>query len=140
MKTPRLRCRWVVADEACGDNPSWREGGAGWGLWYGADVPPTTRVWAERPAPPSPPWRGRGRRPPRERLVEGAPEARTVREVAAALPAPARLRRLARDAVYKEEQGQLVVPLKRGVNAADQLVSLLGDLIPTTPQPVSSPA
>jgi SRSO17 transposase len=87
VKTPRLRCRWVVADEACGDNPSVREGGAGWGLWYGADVPPTTRVWAERPAPPSPPWRGRGRRPPRERLVEGAPEARTVREVAAALPA-----------------------------------------------------
>ena len=51
-----------------------------------------------------------------------------------------RLRRLARDAVYKEEQGQLVVPLKRGVNAADQLVSLLGDLIPPTPQPVSSPS
>jgi transcription-repair coupling factor (superfamily II helicase) len=51
-----------------------------------------------------------------------------------------RLRRLARDAVYKEEQGQLVVPLKRGVNAADQLVSLLADLIPPTPEPVSSPA
>ncbi|MEP6661857.1 MAG: transcription-repair coupling factor [Acidimicrobiales bacterium] len=51
-----------------------------------------------------------------------------------------RLRRLARDAVYKEEQGQLVVPLKRGVNAADQLVALLADLIPPTPETVSSPA
>ena len=44
-----------------------------------------------------------------------------------------RLRRLARDAVYKEEQGQLVVPLKRGVNAAYQPVALLGDLVPPTP-------
>ena len=87
VKTQRLRCRWVVADEAFGDNPSFLEGVAGLGLWYFTEVPHTTRVWAERPATHIPAWRGRGRRPQRERLVEGAPEARTVLEVAAALPA-----------------------------------------------------
>ena len=89
VTTQRLRCRWVVADEAFGDNPSFLEGVAELGLWYFAEVPHTTRVWAERPATHIPPWRGRGRRPQRERLVEGAPEARTVLEVAAALPAEA---------------------------------------------------
>ena len=33
VQTPRLRGRWVVADEACGDNPSCLEGVAGLGLW-----------------------------------------------------------------------------------------------------------
>jgi SRSO17 transposase len=88
-KSHALRARWVVADEAFGDNPGFLDGVAGLGLWYFAEVPHPTRVWAERPATPIPPWRGRGRRPQRERLVEGAPEARTVLEVAATLPAEA---------------------------------------------------
>ena len=58
---------------------------AGRGLWYCAAGPHKTRVWEARPAPHVPPWRGR--RPPRERLVMGAPAARTVLEVAAGLPA-----------------------------------------------------
>jgi len=81
-----LRCRWVVADEACGGHPGLLEGVAEVGVWSCAAVPHTTRVWEERPVTPIPPWRGRGRRPQRERVVEGAPEARTVREGAATPP------------------------------------------------------
>jgi len=40
-----------------------------------------------------------------------------------------RLRRLARNAIYKEDLGQLVVPLQRGVDPATQLVSLLAELV-----------
>ncbi len=104
VKTQRLRCRWVVADEAFGDNPSFLEGVAGLGLWYFTEVAHTTRVWAERPATHIPPWRGRGRRPQRERLVEGAPEARTVLEVAAALPAEA----WTRQTIKEGSQGPMV--------------------------------
>jgi SRSO17 transposase len=89
VQTQALRCRWVVADEACGGHPGFLDGVAGLGLWYVADVPHTTRVWDERPATHVPPWRGRGRRPQRERLVEGAPAARTVLEGAAGRPAEA---------------------------------------------------
>jgi SRSO17 transposase len=86
VKAQTLRCRWVVADEAFGCDTGFLEGVVGLGLWYFAEVPHSTRVWEARPATHVPPWRGRGRRPQRERLVEGAPEARTVREVAASLP------------------------------------------------------
>jgi transcription-repair coupling factor (superfamily II helicase) len=41
-----------------------------------------------------------------------------------------RLRRLARDAIYKEEAGQLVVPLRRGEEPATRLVALLTELVP----------
>ena len=89
VQSQALRWRWVVADEACGGNPAFLEGVAGLGLWSFAAVPHSTRVWEARPATHVPPWRGRGRRPQRERLVEGAPAARTVLEVAAGLPAEA---------------------------------------------------
>ena len=89
VQTRSLRCRWVVADEAFGCDTGFLEGVAGLGLWSVADVPHSTRVWAERPVIHVPPWHGRGRRPQRERLGVGAPEARTVVEVAAALPAAA---------------------------------------------------
>src|SRR5438132_3053235 len=85
-KSQALRCRWVVADEAFGGNPGFLDGVTGLGLWYFTEVPHTTRVWPERPATHSPPRRGRGRRPPRERLVEGAPKARTVVELGGAAP------------------------------------------------------
>jgi len=104
VKTRRLRCRWVVADEAFGGNPGFLDGVAGLGLWYFAEVPHTTRIWGERPATPVPPWRGRGRRPQRERLVEGAPEACTVGEVAAALPAEA----WTRQTIKEGSQGPMV--------------------------------
>jgi transcription-repair coupling factor (superfamily II helicase) len=44
--------------------------------------------------------------------------------------AAVRLRRLAKDAIYKEELGQLVVPLRKGVDVADALIALLGELVP----------
>ena len=94
----------MVADEAFGGNPGFLDGVAGLGLWYFAEVPHTTRVWEERPATHIPPWRGRGRRPQRERLVEGAPEARTVLEVAAALPAEA----WTRQTIKEGSQGPMV--------------------------------
>src|SRR6266704_4663728 len=81
VQSQALRWRWVVADEACGGNPAFLEGVAGLGRWYFAEVPHSTRVWEARPATHVPPWRGRGRRPQRGRLVEGAPAARTVLEV-----------------------------------------------------------
>ena len=74
------------------------------GLWYFAEVPHSTRVWEERPATHVPPWRGRGRRPQRERLVAGAPEARTVLAVAAALPAAA----WTRQTIKEGSQGPMV--------------------------------
>ncbi len=41
-----------------------------------------------------------------------------------------RLRRLARDAIYKEDAGQLVVPLRRSDDPAARLVALLTELVP----------
>ncbi len=104
VQTQALRCRWVVADEAFGGNPGFLEGVAGLGLWYCAEVPHTTRVWRERPATHIPPWRGRGRRPQRERLVEGAPEAQTVLGVAASLPLTA----WTRQTIKEGSQGPMV--------------------------------
>jgi SRSO17 transposase len=104
VQSQALRCRWVVADEAFGGNPAFLEGVAGLGLWYFAEVPHSTRVWAARPATHVPPWRGRGRRPQRERLVEGAPAARTVLEMAGALPAEA----WSRQTIKEGSQGPMV--------------------------------
>jgi transcription-repair coupling factor (superfamily II helicase) len=44
--------------------------------------------------------------------------------------AAVRLRRLAKDALYKEEQGQLVVPLRKGIDVAEALTILLRELVP----------
>jgi transcription-repair coupling factor (superfamily II helicase) len=51
-----------------------------------------------------------------------------------------RLRRLARDAIYKEDQRQLVVPIRRGTDPAPFLVGFLRELIPPVADPVASPA
>ena len=104
VKPQCLRCRWVVADEAFGCDTGFLDGVVGLGLWYFAEVSHTTRVWQERPATHVPPWRGHGRRPQRERLVEGAPEARTVLEVAATLPAEG----WARQTIKEGSQGPMV--------------------------------
>ena len=46
-----------------------------------------------------------------------------------------RLRRLSRDALYKQEQQQLVVPIRRGVDAAVFLSGFLRELVPGAPVP-----
>jgi len=104
VQSQALRCRWVVADEAFGNNPGFLDGVAGLGLEYFAEVPHSTRVWEERPATHIPPRRGHGRRPQRERLVAGAPEAQTVLTVAAALPAEA----WTRQTIKEGSQGPMV--------------------------------
>jgi SRSO17 transposase len=104
VKSQALRCRGVGADEACGDHPGVLDGVAGRGLWYVADVPHQTRVWEARPATRLPSWRGRGRRPQRERLGAGAPEARTVLGMAAGLAAEA----WTRQTLQEGRQGPMV--------------------------------
>ncbi len=49
-----------------------------------------------------------------------------------------RLRRLHRDATYKEELGQLVVPLGRQADPATALTALLGELVPERSPAVAS--
>ena len=41
-----------------------------------------------------------------------------------------RLRRLSRDSLYKPDQQQLVVPMRRGTEPASFLVNLLRELVP----------
>jgi SRSO17 transposase len=103
-KSQALRCRWVVADEAFGGNPGFLDGVAELGWWYFVEVPHSTRVWEERPATHIPPRRGHGRHPQRERLVEGAPKARTVWEGAMALPMEA----WTRQTIKEGSQGPMV--------------------------------
>jgi transcription-repair coupling factor (superfamily II helicase) len=41
-----------------------------------------------------------------------------------------RLRRLAKDSLYKEEIGQLVIPIRKGIDVAEALTVLLAELVP----------
>jgi hypothetical protein len=46
-----------------------------------------------------------------------------------------RLKRLVRDAIYKNEQHQLVIPIKRGADPAATLIKLLRELRPPEASP-----
>jgi transcription-repair coupling factor (superfamily II helicase) len=52
--------------------------------------------------------------------------------------AAVRLRRLVKDALYKEEQGQLVIPIRKGNDVADALILLLGELVPVEASSLAS--
>jgi len=52
--------------------------------------------------------------------------------------ATVRLKRLAPSAIYKEDLGQLVVPLSKSVDPADALVTLLSELVPDESASVAS--
>ena len=82
-----LRGRWLACDEAFGRDTDLLDKVDGIGLWYYAEVPHDTKVWRERPATAVPEWSGKGRKPTRERLIEGESPAQTVAVVAQALPA-----------------------------------------------------
>jgi SRSO17 transposase len=77
--------QWVLGDEEFGRDTNLLDRVAGLGKWYFMEVPVNTRVWRDRPATVVPAWQGRGRKPTRERLAEGAPIAQTVTEVKAGL-------------------------------------------------------
>jgi len=79
--------RWLACDEAFGQSPAFLDQVADLGLWYYAEVPHKTCVWLDRPGTYIPAWSGRGRKPTRARLVEGAPDPRKVTAIAAAVPA-----------------------------------------------------
>lgn len=49
-----------------------------------------------------------------------------------------RLRRLSKEAIYKEEIGQLVVPIAKGNDVAEALVTLLAELVPAEAASVAS--
>jgi SRSO17 transposase len=84
----RLTTRWVTADEAYGEVPSFRDALADEDYWYVLEVPCTTSVFRQASATAVPPWRGRGRKPTRPRVVPGATPPQPVRAVAAALVEP----------------------------------------------------
>ncbi|MDQ2826856.1 MAG: transcription-repair coupling factor [Actinomycetota bacterium] len=63
-----------------------------------------------------------------------------VSPVALKVSAQIRLKRISRDAVYKEELGQLVVPVLRGVDLVVAVLSLLDQLIPAEASTAPAPA
>jgi SRSO17 transposase len=82
-----LRGRWLTCDEAFGRDTEFLDQVDGMGMWYYAEVPHDTRAWLARPVTAVPEWSGRGRKPTRERLVEGEPPAQQVTAIAQSLSA-----------------------------------------------------
>jgi SRSO17 transposase len=87
MAEGTLDFRWVTCDEAYGKDTVFLDRVAGLDLWYYAEVPHSTQVWEARPQTAIPEWSGRGRRPTKERLVEGEPAPKRVDRIAAAVSA-----------------------------------------------------
>ncbi len=82
-----LQGDWVTGDEGYGEVPSLREALDADGWRYVLEMPLDTRVFTQPAAVAVPPWSGRGRRPTRPRLGDGALPAQTLRAVATALDA-----------------------------------------------------
>ena len=81
-----LRFLWVTCDEGFGKDPAFLDEVAALDRWYFAEVPHSTRVWETAPRTAVPEWSGRGRRPTKERLMAGEPEAQRVDALAAGIP------------------------------------------------------
>lgn len=96
--------RWLACDEAFGRSTPFLDDVASLGVWYYAEVPHDTQVWLERPRTHVPPGSGRGRRPTRERVVEGEPPPQTVSAIAASLPD----RRWTRQIIKEGSKGPLM--------------------------------
>ena len=77
--------QWVLGDEEFGRDTKLLDNIAGIGKPYFMQIPVNTRVWLERPETEIPEWKGRGRKPTRRQLVEGAPPPQRVDELS--LPA-----------------------------------------------------
>lgn len=105
--TDTLRGRWLTCDEAFGRDTAFLDDVDGLGVWYYAEVPHDTRAWRKRPATEVPEWSGRGRKPTRERLVEGEPEAQDVVAIAEAWSAD----RWSRHTIKEGSKGPIVADL-----------------------------
>jgi len=82
-----LAGRWVTADEAYGQVPSFRDALDAEGWRYVLEVPVSTPVFTAATAAAVPAWAGTGRKPTKARLAAGAPAARPVAAVLAAVGA-----------------------------------------------------
>lgn len=80
-----LPFRWVAADEEFGKTPLFLDRIASLNLSYFAEVPVTTPVWVQRPEVGIPPYKGRGSRPTKVRLLDGEPDSIGVGQLAASL-------------------------------------------------------
>ena len=82
----RLRCRWVLCDEAFGHDTKFLDRINSTGLWYLAEVQHSDRVWLKRPQVVAANWEGRGKKPgpkqTRPHLADGEAKARTVTVIA----------------------------------------------------------
>ncbi len=78
-----LPYQWLCFDEFFGRDSTFLEAVGRYG-WYLAEVPSATRVYVTPPLTGVPSWSGKGRKPSRERVLEG--KAQMVTEIAAELP------------------------------------------------------
>jgi transcription-repair coupling factor (superfamily II helicase) len=115
----------------------------------GAEVDDIAAEWADRYGPPPEPAHALlgVARLRAECARTGVREVTVAKGVARLAPLrlrtsqQIRLQRVARDAVYKEESGQLVWPLRRGVDPAAAVIELLRELVPAgAPASVASAA
>jgi SRSO17 transposase len=97
---------WISMDAGYGEVPEFLDALDEMAERYAAQVHSTSRVWTERPETYVPKRKGgRGRRPTKPRLLKGAPRARTVAQVARALP-----RKAFRSAILRQgEKGPIRV-------------------------------
>jgi SRSO17 transposase len=79
--------QWVTADAVYGSDPALRDEVDRAQLYYVFEVRSNERVFVSRPAPAVPAWKGRGRKPQRERRVADSVAPQAVAAVAAAVPA-----------------------------------------------------
>ena len=82
-----LPFRWLTCDEAFGRDTAFLDN-VGQIVFYFAEVPTDTNLWLQRPQTAVPARKSNcGRKPTKLQLVEGEPNAQSVAEIAANLPA-----------------------------------------------------
>ena len=86
LESRRLRARWLVCDEGFGRDGDLLDRVGTLSLCYLAEIPLDARFWIEAPLTELPPWPGKGRKPLRRRLVEGAAPSEPAAAIAARLP------------------------------------------------------
>ena len=79
-----LRYKWFTCDEAYGRDTEFLDAIDPM-VFYFAEVPCDTQVWLKRPETHIPPWGGKGRKPTKEKLIEGEPPSQRVDKIASTL-------------------------------------------------------